>query len=368
MSDFEFIPRAVVWEITFACNMNCIHCGTAAGKKRENELTTEEAMHLIDELADLGATQITLSGGEPMLRKDWRELARKVKSRGVQCLLITNGYIVTQEIVNDFAALKIDRVGVSLDGMQETHDKIRRRKNSWERAINALKMICDNGTIAHTAVSSISTLNFHELDQIRDKLLEIGCKRWRIQMVTGTGRMQESKNEVMTVEMLPRFIDKLIEYKKDNRIHISVGENIGYFGCRGTELWDDMPYFGCFAGTRIAGVESDGTVKGCLSMPEDFVEGNIRDSSFKDIWNNPEGFAYNRQFTRETADGECHDCRYLPLCRGGCTTTSFAATGSRANNPYCIYRIEKKQGIKPRETQLIRDILADFEPVEAAAD
>jgi len=368
MSDFKFYPRSVVWETTFACNMNCLHCGTAAGRKRPNELTTEEAFNLIDELAALGCEDITISGGEPLLRKDWRQLAEKVISSGIRGLIITNGFLVTKEIVDDFERLGLNRVGVSLDGLQKSHDMIRRRENSWERAVNALRLITENGTVRNCAISSISNLNFDDLDGIRDTLLDVGCEQWRIQMVTGTGRMQDNINEVLTIDMLPKLIDKILEYQKDGRIKISLGENIGYFGCKGTELWGDIPYFGCYAGTRVAGIESDGTIKGCLSMQEDFVEGNIRDSSFTEIWNNPDGFAYNRKFTRETASGECHDCRYLPLCRGGCATTSFAATGCRADNPYCIYRLEKNQGIEPKDNQLINDLLADFEPAKTSVE
>ena len=95
-------------------------------------------------------------------------------------------------------------------------------------------------------------------------------------------------------------------------------------------------------------------------MQEEFVEGNIRDSSFTEIWNNPDGFAYNRKFTRETGEGLCRDCGYLPLCRGGCTTTSVSATGRRADNPYCIHRIEKEQGIDCQDNEWITSLLERF--------
>ena len=94
-----------------------------------------------------------------------------------------------------------------------------------------------------------------------------------------------------------------------------------------------------------------------LNMPEEFVVGNIRDSSFTELWNNDEGFLYNRRFTRQTASGACRECRYLPLCRGGCATTSVSATGERANNPYCIYQLEQKEGIAPEDTEMIVKLL-----------
>jgi radical SAM protein with 4Fe4S-binding SPASM domain len=105
---------------------------------------------------------------------------------------------------------------------------------------------------------------------------------------------------------------------------------------------------------------SIGDVKGCLSQQPEFVEGNIRESSFNRIWNDPTRFLYNRKFTRDTASGECRDCQFLPLCRGGCMTTSVSASGERANNPYCIYQIERKRGIEPTITEQMAELLAPF--------
>ncbi len=366
MSTIKFYPAVVVWEITFACNMRCLHCGTSAGVKRPDELTTKEALALIDELADLESFNITLSGGEPLLRKDWRLLAERIKERGVTSALITNGNAITKDTVKDFERLQIDKVAVSFDGTEKTHNYIRQRNNSWERAFRAMAMMAENGNVPFSAISQISNINLHEMDDIKEALIKAGCTSWRIQMTTSTGRMKEQPELVMSLDNFPKLIDKILEIKKEGRIEVDVGENIGYYGCKGQLIWDEDPYFGCYAGMRIAGIESNGNVKGCLSMPEEFVEGNIRDSSFTEIWNNPDGFAYNRKFTRETADGECYNCRYLPMCRGGCATTSVSATGRRADNPYCIYRVEKQMGIEPPEDPpFIKETLAKFAPAMA---
>jgi radical SAM protein with 4Fe4S-binding SPASM domain len=360
MSEFKFYPQNCVWEITFACNMKCIHCGTSAGKARPDELTTDEALALIDELAGLGCETITLSGGEPLLRKDWKLLAQRIKERGIKPYLITNGYAVTEEVIKDFEQIQFANVGVSLDGTEKIHNFIRQRDDSWRRAVNALKLMQANGRINYCVVSQISNINLDELDEIRKILIDCGCKVWRIQMTTSTGRMQQHADMVMSLENYPKLIDKLLEFKKDNSIEVDVGENIGYYGCKGTELLEGAPYLGCYAGTRVVGIESNGNVKGCLSMQEQFVEGNIRQSSFTEIWNNPNGFAYNRRFTRETAGGFCRECKYLPLCRGGCTTTSVSATGCLADNPYCIYQIERRQGITCQDNPWISELLARF--------
>ena len=103
MNGYKFYPYAVVWEITFACNMRCLHCGTAAGKRRPEELSTQEALDLIDELCALGAVDVTLSGGEPLMRKDWPLLAERLRDQGAKPYLITNGYAVTEKTVDEFA-------------------------------------------------------------------------------------------------------------------------------------------------------------------------------------------------------------------------------------------------------------------------
>jgi radical SAM protein with 4Fe4S-binding SPASM domain len=359
MSEFKLYPQAVVWEITFACNMRCLHCGTAAGKQRPDELTTEEALSLAEELCDLGAVNITLSGGEPLMRKDWSLLAQRITDRGARPYIITNGYSVTGEIVDTFAKVGMRNVGVSFDGTKKTHNYIRQRDESYDRVLNAFRMMAAHPELNQfCAMSQISNINLDEMDEIRDILVDVGCPQWRIQMTTATGRMKEHGELVMSLDNYPRFIDKILELKEDKRIDIDVGENIGYFGCKGTALLDGHPYWGCFAGTRGIGIESNGDIKGCLSMPEEFVEGNVRDRSLTEIWNDPDAFAYNRKFTRDSAGGFCHDCKYLPMCRAGCATTAVSASGSRGDNPYCIYRIEHEQGIACRDNELITNLLS----------
>ena len=355
MNQYEYIPEVVVWEITFACNMRCIHCGTSAGKKRPDELATEESLALIDELAGLGCKVITISGGEPLLRKDWPQLAERIKQNHMKAYLISNGNAVTPEIVQEFKRVGMSSVGISFDGTKETHNYIRQREDSFEKATNAMRLMKEAGQM-FCAISQVSNINIDELDQMRDILIELGCPVWRIQMTTVTGRMH--KDLVLGIERYPQLVNKMVEFKQQNTIRIDVGENICYFGCKGTELWDGNPYFGCFAGMRAVGIESNGNIKGCLSMQPQFIEGNIRDRSLTEIWNDPNGFAYNRKFTRDTAEGACHDCKYLAMCRGGCATTSVSATGCRANNPYCIYQIEQADGIEPKDNELIRELLA----------
>ncbi len=361
MTEFKFYPHSVVWEITFACNMRCIHCGTAAGKKRPDELTSEEALTLCDELAALGTQWLVISGGEPLLRPDWQQIALRAKADGIEIGIISNGYALEEKAADAIAEIGFKNVGLSFDGTEKTHNFIRQREDSFRRVTRAMDLLYERG-VKCCAVSQISNININEMDQMRQILIDHHANAWQVQLTTTTGRMKGMADLALSLDKYPQLIDKLLEMRTLSGLKINVGENIGYYGCKGSELWDDRPYLGCYAGTRILGIESNGTIKGCLSMPEDFVEGNIRERSLTEIWNDPNGFAYNRRFTRESAEGPCRDCHYLPMCRGGCTTTSFAQTGSVANNPYCIYQMELRQGIMPPpDPEAIAEVLARFD-------
>jgi radical SAM protein with 4Fe4S-binding SPASM domain len=366
--EFRCYPETVVWEITFACNMRCVHCGTSAGKRRSDELTTDESLRLIDELTGLGCKSITISGGEPLLREDWALLADRMRANGLTTYLISNGYALTDAVADRFLELGIKRVGISIDGTEQTHNRIRQRPDSFARCVLAMDTLRERN-VDFCVVTQVSAWNLQDLDGLQDVLVDHGCKGWRIQMCTVTGRMQDHADMALTLPDYERLVDKLLALRRTGKVYIDVGENIGYYGCKGAELIGGHPYFGCYAGLRVAGIESNGNIKGCLSMPPQFVEGNVRDSSFTEIWNRPDGFAYNRKFTRESAAGACHDCRYLPLCRGGCTTTSVSQTGCRADNPYCMYQIERARGIQPRDGEDTLTLLRRFNPeaVEPAA-
>ena len=342
MGQFRLYPSNAVWEITFLCNMRCLHCGTSAGEKREDELTTEEALKLIDDLAELGCEFLTLSGGEPLLRKDWRELAGRLKERKIKLGLVTNGWCVNQRVVSDFKEIGFGMVGVSFDGTQKTHDMIRRTPGSYEKAYQALRLIKESDQNV-CALTQVSRLNLEELEDIYQDLLRIKIPLWRIQMTTFTGRMCEMRDGTMGPEDMPELARKILKIRNENKIRIDVGENIGYYGELGQELWMGYPYLGCYAGCRVIGIESNGNIKGCLSMPEECVEGNIRKRALKDIWEDMSLFSYNRQFSPDKAEGFCKDCPHLRFCRCGCATTALGASGNRFNNPYCLYRIEMEK-------------------------
>jgi len=345
-----FKPEFAVWEITQACNMRCLHCGSCATGKRKDELSTEEALDLCDQLHDLGLKYITLSGGEPLLRRDWHLIARRFIEKGVRVAMITNGYFI-KENLEKFISLRpyIEQIAVSIDGIRETHDYIRQTSGSFDRSMEGLAL-ARKLKIDTAVISCISRWNLHELEEIQREIMKRRVLAWQVQVVFPGGRMREHMSQLPQPEdIIPvaGFIlrEGLRFRAKKVPVDTFCADDMGYFSsiCK----YINPCWQGCQAGLRSIGIESDGTIKGCLSLyPEvidkedPFAEGNIREKSLREIWENKDGFSYNRKFDRRKVRGFCRTCKFLDLCRCGCSEVSYYATGSRYENPYCLYRLE----------------------------
>ena len=338
--------NTAVWEITLKCNIHCLHCGSNANsKKRKCELTTEEAMDLVEQLADLGCERVVLSGGEPFLRKDWAVIAMRIKELGMMVSFISNGYLVDEDIVDLLNIIQPVGISFSLDGScEETHDYIRGKKGVFKRCVNALNLTSKAGLYS-SAVTSVHKKNLNELPKILEILLDNAVCAWQIQTATPQGRMPKelALNEDEYYQLASFIAENKNKYK--NLIRILEADCIGYYSVMSEKL-ETKTWKGCHAGMSVIGIESDGSIKGCLSLHgDDFIEGNIREKSLKEIWTSKENFKYNRRFSPDQLQGICKDCKYGAICRGGCSEKSLSFTGTRYGSPYCLYNYEKTRGI-----------------------
>ncbi|MEW5801666.1 MAG: radical SAM protein [bacterium] len=348
LDKIKYYPRNVVWELTLRCNMNCAHCGSAAGPERSRELNQEEALDLCHQLGRLGCEILTLLGGEPFLREDWDDLAQCLNEYGVKVNAISNGYLMDQALVDRIRKAGLINVAISLDGLQETHEKIRRKPGSYHRVLNALTLLRRN-EVSTAVVTTICKNNLAELDELCRIVTESGAEIWQVQLGVPRGRLCEHAEFIIQPEDMHTVEQFIIRVRQKGLIRLDVADNIGYFGQHEEALRANIPgrmplWTGCFAGVQALGIEANGDIKGCLSMPSlpEFKEGNIRQESLTAIWNKPGNFAYNRSFHTSLLEGDCADCAYDYVCRGGCKSTAYCFTGSIFNNPYCLYRLEKK--------------------------
>jgi len=133
------VPVHVVWEITLACNLKCGHCGSRAGKRRANELSTDECIDVVRQLAAAGTREITLIGGEAYLRRDWLEIAAEIARLGIHCGVQTGARGLTKERIEAAYAAGVRAIGVSVDGLRDLHDSLRGVAGSYDQAIRAIE-------------------------------------------------------------------------------------------------------------------------------------------------------------------------------------------------------------------------------------
>jgi len=336
----KFEPRIGLYELTLRCNMNCIHCGSSAGKKRTKELTTEEWNNVTKQLADLNCKEITLLGGEPFLRKDWYEISNEIKNYGIKITYMSNGLLVNENTIEKLRKIEPKVISISIDGAKkETHDKIRRVKGSYDNCIEVISNLKKAG-VNTTVVTSINKLNFQDLPELRSMLLNKGIV-WQLQIAIPLGRFKKelllSKEEFYAAAIFIASTRKKYSIKE---LPIIGSHCFGYYSKKIRNVMI-FPWNGCQAGISTIGIQSNGEVKGCLSLPPDFIEGNVRDNTIFEIWQKPGFCSYNRDFKESGLNNSCIGCKYGKKCRGGCLGVSVGITGKPNGDTYCLKLIEE---------------------------
>jgi radical SAM protein with 4Fe4S-binding SPASM domain len=337
-------PVYAVWEITLKCDLACRHCGSRAGRARPDELSTLEALDLVKQMADLGVREVTLIGGEAYLRDDWLEIAHAVREHGMQCTMTTGGRGVTEALAREAKAAGIQGASVSVDGLPATHDHVRALAGSFGFAIGALRAFKAAG-IPTSSNTHINRLNLREVPEVFELLVSEGIQSWLMQLTVAMGRAADEDGLLLEPYQVLEAIPMLARLKlraDEARVRFWAGNNIGYFGPHENVLRASYPsgHMGsCGAGRVVLGIEANGDIKGCPSLPTtDYVGGNIRDHSLKEIWERSSALRFARDRTVDELWGYCAKCYYRETCLAGCSWTTHVLFGKRGNNPFCHHR------------------------------
>lgn len=332
----EYKLSRCVWEITLACCFSCKYCGSRGGKARENELSTEECERIALQLSELGCKRVSLIGGEVFMRRDWKNVVQYLTRGGMAVNIITNGFLFTDEIIEEIKACNVESVSVSLDGPERVHDKYR-QQGSFARAVKAIDTLCGAGI----PVSVISTLNSENVGMLEDLyglLVRYPIFAWQLQACSPMGNA--ANNGIAYAFDMNEVIGFVSRRMRTAPFMMGVADNIGYFTPEEGSIRGNMSgtayYKGCLAGIGAVGIDSVGNVRGCESMyDEHFIEGNLREQTLREIWENPDNFAYNRKFTPDMLTGACARCDYGAYCAGGCRSYNYFVHGRLYESPYC---------------------------------
>ncbi len=348
-----------VWEITLKCNLGCIHCGSRAGDARSNELDTAEALDLVGQLADVGVGEVSLIGGESFLRPDWLDIAREIRKQGMRLTMTTGGFGLGPKLAEQMADVGFSRVSVSIDGLEQTHDYLRGKKDSWKWCFKAIESLQNVGIEASTN-TQINRLNAPELPRLYELIHKAGVRVWQVQKTSPMGNAADRPEIIFQpydlLELFPVLHYILLRGLEED-FQMAPSDSLGYFGPyerrfrqrQNTPNPDTAFWVGDLGGVLSLGIESDGTIKADPSLPtDDYAGGNIREKSLKEIIYEADRLAINDERTLEHLWGFCKSCEFAEICRAGQVWSSHVFFDRRGNNPLCHHRslIHAAQGLQ----------------------
>lgn len=333
----------VIWEITRACNLRCFHCGASAGSRLNDELTLEEALRLCGDLKSLGTPSVCLMGGEVFLRSDWPRIVEELRKLELHVGIITNGCLLDEQTTKELIDFEVCQIGVSLDADRAAvHDEIRGLAGSCDAAKKAVRLVNGMPLTYKTVITSVSKRNIDELEGILDWLLRHTSDfTWMINIASSHDPERFPRKWLVDASDYLR----MASFVNTNRpryagkLNITATHDMGYFSQSHPDL-HDFVWDGCPAGLKTLGIQSNGNVKGCLMLGDEFVEGNVRERSVVEIWNDEDRFAFNRGFRSDMLAGRCAQCEHGQQCRAGCRDHAFSFTGSPYDYPFCLHRYE----------------------------
>jgi radical SAM protein with 4Fe4S-binding SPASM domain len=326
-----------------------VHCRSSSGleAKGHPDFSLVEARRVLDDIASYAKPVVVLSGGEPLLRPDVFEIATYGTGLGLRMCLATNGTLVTQEICTKIKEAGIKMVSLSLDGASaEVHDNFRNQPGAFAGTLNAAKLFKENG-ISFLINSSFTKRNQEEIPKIYHLAKELGATAWYMFMIVPTGRGEDIMDELIAPEDYEKLLVWHYEMEKGEkdilvrptcapnyyRVVLQQAKEKGDDYERRTLQFSTGGSKGCLAGQLISLIDVDGNVLPCSYFP--MAAGNIREKSFKEIWEQSELFHDLRNF--KAYKGRCGSCEYVNVC-GGCRARAYAVTGDyMAEEPYCTY-------------------------------
>lgn len=302
------------WECTLRCNLSCLHCGSDCHVQSDKkDMPIADFMRVIDEITphvNPHKTMIIFTGGEALLRRDLEFCGKELYDRGFPWGLVSNGMALTQQRLNSLLNSGLHSITISFDGFEEAHNWLRRNPNSYDKALNAIKMLTRVKDIAWDVVTCVNKKNISDLTAFKEFLIETGVKEWRIFTIFPVGRAAEHAELQLSNEEFTSVLDFIRETRKEKRIHLSYGCE-GFLGNYEQEVRDH--FYTCHAGINVASVLADGSISACPSIRSNFNQGNIYTDNFWEVWNNRFEPFRNREWAHT---GACANCEMWRYCEG----------------------------------------------------
>ena len=308
--------RYLFLELTLDCNLACLHCGSDC--RRDKEAPSLSADLVLDTLAriagkyDASRITVAITGGEPLLHPRLFELGVAITRLGFPWGRVSNGWAWNHTRIRVAERAGLRTLTISLDGLREEHDWFRGREGSYDRAVDALRrLIAADFLEDFDVVTCVHPRNLHQLDALREVLAGLGVPRWRIFTISPMGRAAQNPLLQLAPVAFRRLMDWIEDAHDDGRRPDVRYSEAGYLGAYEQRVRDHR--FFCQAGVSVGGILVDGGILACPNIDRGFVQGNVREDDFVEVWE--KGFQpfRDRDWMRE---GDCKGCKEWSLCQG----------------------------------------------------
>ena len=307
--------RQLFWECTLRCNLSCRHCGSDCKKVSEQpDMPLEDFLPVLDEIKCHQPYQrvvVHMVGGEPLVRPDLAECGRAITEKGFYWGTVTNAMSLTEDKLNELLEAGLRTIAISVDGLEEEHNWLRRNERSFECAYNAIKVLTKAPDyLAWDVITCVNSRNFDKLEAIKRMLIDAGVTQWRIFTIFPMGRASDNDELQISDEQFNELMEFIVKTREEDEIDLSYACE-GYLGDYEGKVRDY--YFSCQAGLSVASVLSDGGISGCLSIRSHYRQGNIYKDSFWGVWKNRFQLYRNHDWMKT---GECENCEVFKYCQG----------------------------------------------------
>jgi mycofactocin radical SAM maturase len=308
-------PICLTWELTYACNLACVHCLSSSGRRDPRELTTVECKALIDELQLMQVFYVNIGGGEPTVRKDFWELLDYAVGHDVGVKFSTNGSRITADVARQLAATDYVDVQISLDGATADVNDAIRGPGSYATALAAMGHLATAGMEGFKVSVVVTRENVSQLDAFK-AIADAHGAQLRLTRVRPSGRGADVWDELH-----PTALQQLELYRwlRANGEQVLTGDSFFHLAAYGEAL----PGLGmCGAGRVVCLIDPIGDVYACpFAIHQEFLAGNVRaGGGFTAVWRSSELF---RELRGPQSGGACASCGHYDSCRGGCMAAKF---------------------------------------------
>ncbi|MDR3569973.1 MAG: mycofactocin radical SAM maturase [Syntrophobacteraceae bacterium] len=303
-------PVNVTWEVTYACNLTCVHCLSDSGKKRQGELTTDECMRVIDDLSEAKVFQLNIGGGEPFARPDFLDLMDYAHSKGIVTCISTNGTLIDEEVAKRLDH-KLVYIQVSLDGATARSNDAIRGKGSYDKVIKALEHLGKRDL--EVSINTVLTkLSFPELNKMTELAVKFGAKS-RVSRFRPSGRGKDAWSHLNVTR------EQMVEFSGWLSRHLDVSTGDSFFSVK-TEERRTLGLNMCGACKLTCCISPAGGLYPCAFLQEpEFLAGRFPGDSLSELWESSPVFHSFRRLEIKS----CESCQRFDLCHGGCPAIAY---------------------------------------------